>query len=318
VGDHLVLGILIWIGSGIAALIVLSVVTLRRADLKRHDESLRVQRMLADFQRTVRQELTIIRQHLNTAAGLHERQAEALAERQERQAEALAERQERQAEALARRLEEQAAALADRQERQAHALAGRQAHQAELLGQHMKEFTDDAVTALRDHPLPALAQLAATQEQQLASMAGELTRLAEVLASDAAGHAKDLRNELLESLKLTLDEFRAAHAAQLEQVRAAVDEKLETTVEQRLGESFRLVSERLHVVSDRLDHVHRGLGEVQAFAAGLGHLQRAVATVRLGGNKTDKGSEAAAPARSQRRKPVVAVADAAETPQASA
>lgn len=306
--DHLVLGILIWIAAGIAALIVIAVVTLHRSDLKRHDESLRVQRMFTDHQRTVRQDLGIIRQHLDAAASL-----------QERQAQALADRQERQAEALARRLHEHAEFLADRQEQQADALAGRQAQQAEALAQRMSGLTDEAVTALRDHPLPALAQLATTQEQHLTTIAGELTRLAEVLASDAAGHAKDLRNELLESLKLTLDEFRASHAAQVEQVRAAVDEKLESTVERRLGESFRLVSERLQVVSDRLDHVHRGLGEVQAFAAGLGHLQRAVATVRLGGQKAgpDRGAQAAARPRSPRRKPAVAEAGPAESAQTS-
>jgi DNA recombination protein RmuC len=270
---------LIWIASGIAALVVIAAVALRRSDLKRHDESLRVQRMLDDHHRTIRQELSIIRQHLDAAAGLHERQAQALAERQEQQAQALAE-------ALTRRL---------------------------------NGLTDDAVAALRAHPLPALAQLAATQEQHLTAIAGELTRLAEVLASDAAGHAKDLRNELLESLKLTLDEFRAAHATRVEEVRAAVDEKLESTVERRLGDSFRLVSERLQVVSDRLDHVHRGLGEVQAFAAGLGPLQRTVATVRLDGQKTgpDGGAEAAARSRSPRRKPAVAETSPPEAPQTS-
>jgi DNA recombination protein RmuC len=296
VADHLVLGILTWIASGIAALIVIAVVTLRRSDLKRRDESLRVQRMFADHQRTVRQELSIIRQHLDAAAAL----------------------QERQAESLARRLQEQAGSLADRQEQQAVALAGRQAQQAEALAQRMNGLTDEAVAALRAHPLPTLAELATTQEQHLTAIAGELTRLAEVLASDAAGHAKDLRNELLESLRLTLYEFRAAHVAQLQQVRSAVDQSLESTVERRLGESFRLVSERLQVVSDRLDHVHRGLGEVQAFAAGLGHLQRAVATVRLGGQKTgpDRGA-AAARSRSPRRKPAEAEAAPAEAPQTS-
>ena len=154
--DHLVVGILIGIASGIIALVIISAVTLHRLDSARPGETVRVHRALADLQRTFRQEL--------------------------------------------------------------------------------------AATGLRE------------------PLAGEMTRLSEVLAADAAGHAKDLRNELLESLKATLE-------AQLEQVRAAVDEKLESTVERRLGESFRLVSERLEIVSDRLDHVHRGLGEVQAFAA---------------------------------------------------
>jgi DNA recombination protein RmuC len=259
VADHLVIGILIGVAAGIAALTVISIVTLHRLDAARHGESVRLHRALADLQRTVRQDLGTIRRDLDAAAGLQERHAEALADR----------------------------------------VAG---------------FTDSAVAALRDHPLPALTELAAAQERQLTALANELARMSEELAADAAGHAKDLRNELLESLKATLDEFRAAHATQVEQVRAAIDEKLESTVERRLGESFRLVSERLELVSDRLDHVHRGLGEVQTFAAGLGHLQRAVATVRLGGGKTASAKSDAGRPRGPRQRPVEAPADPRATP----
>ena len=92
--------------------------------------------------------------------------------------------------------------------------------------------------------------------------------------TEAVGHARDLRNEMVESAKL-----------HLEQVRSIVDENLETTLERRLGERFRLVSERLELVSERLEQVHRGLGEVQSFATGVGDLQRALVRVRLGGTR---------------------------------
>jgi DNA recombination protein RmuC len=276
VADHLVVGTLIGIASGIAALIVIGVVTLRRLDTARHGEGLRVHRALADLQRTLRHELGAVRRDLQAAASLQERQTEVLAG-------------------------------------------------------HQTSLTERAVEALRDHPLPALVSLADAQERRLAALADDLARLPQALAdgldhlrADTAGHDKDLRNEVLESLKAGLDEIRAGHAAQLEQIRGAVDDKVESSVERRLGERFRLVSERLELVSERLEHVHRGLGDVQTFAAGLGHLQRAVATVRLGGSKAGpaRDAEAAARPRAPRRKTGRAAADApppaVEAPQSSA
>ena len=284
--DYLTIGILIGIASGISALIVIAAVTLHRLDSARRADAVRLQRLLADLQRTVRVELAAIRRDLDEAVHAQERQAEALGER-------------------------------------------------------VTGLTGAAVTALREHPLPPLAALAEAQQQRLAALAeaqeqrlaalgesqerrltamvGELARLSEVMAADAAGHAKDLRNELLESLRLTLDEFRAAHAMQVAEVRAAVDENLQRTVERRLGETFRLVSERLEIVSDRLDHVHRGLGEVQSFAAGLGHLQRAVATVRLGGDKSasEGGGDSPVRVRAPRRKAAVEAVTATPAPETS-
>jgi len=57
-----------------------------------------------------------------------------------------------------------------------------------------------------------------------------------------------------------LRELQADNAGKLEEMRRTVDEKLHATLEQRLGESFKLVS-------DRLEQVHRGLGEMQALAS---------------------------------------------------
>ncbi len=59
-------------------------------------------------------------------------------------------------------------------------------------------------------------------------------------------------------------------------MRATVDEKLQTTLEQRLGESFKQVS-------DRLEQVHRGLGEMQSLATGVGDLKRVLANVKTRG-----------------------------------
>jgi DNA recombination protein RmuC len=62
----------------------------------------------------------------------------------------------------------------------------------------------------------------------------------------------------------------------LEQIRHTVDEQLQTTLEKRLGESFKMVSERL-------EQVHRGLGEMQTLAAGVGDLKKLLSNVRTRG-----------------------------------
>ena len=59
-------------------------------------------------------------------------------------------------------------------------------------------------------------------------------------------------------------------------MRATVDEKLHATLEQRLGESFKLVS-------DRLEQVHRGLGEMQSLASGVGDLKKVLTNVKTRG-----------------------------------
>jgi DNA recombination protein RmuC len=78
------------------------------------------------------------------------------------------------------------------------------------------------------------------------------------------------------ALEGKLQQIREDNARQLEEVRRTVDEKLQGTLEQRLGESFRLVSERL-------EQVHRGLGEMQTLAHGVGDLKRVLANVKVRG-----------------------------------
>ena len=82
--------------------------------------------------------------------------------------------------------------------------------------------------------------------------------------------------EVRETLETKLKELQADNARQLEAMRVTVDEKLHATLETRLGESFKLVSERL-------EQVHRGLGEMQGLAAGVGDLKRVLTNVRSRG-----------------------------------
>ena len=88
------------------------------------------------------------------------------------------------------------------------------------------------------------------------------------------------QTEGLEALRSTIDnrlkEIQADNSKKLEDIRITVDEKLHNTLELRLGESFRLVSERLELV-------HKGLGEMQSLATGVGDLKRVLANVKVRG-----------------------------------
>lgn len=86
--------------------------------------------------------------------------------------------------------------------------------------------------------------------------------------------------EILEKLRLTIEErllkLQSDNQQKLEQMRQTVDEKLHNTLEQRLGESFKQVSERLELV-------HQGLGEMQTLASGVGDLKKVLTNVKVRG-----------------------------------
>ncbi len=86
----------------------------------------------------------------------------------------------------------------------------------------------------------------------------------------------ELKTTVDQALKAELGALRAENSAALETMRATVDEKLHATLEQRLGESFKLVSERL-------EQVHRGLGEMQSLATGVGDLRKVLTNVKTRG-----------------------------------
>lgn len=79
--------------------------------------------------------------------------------------------------------------------------------------------------------------------------------------------------EVRNTLEAQLKSLQQDNAQQLEKMRATVDEKLQTTLETRLGQSFKLVS-------DRLEAVQRGLGEMQELATGVGDLKRVLSNVK--------------------------------------
>lgn len=100
---------------------------------------------------------------------------------------------------------------------------------------------------------------------------GFAQRLKEMFFSNEQRMA-DLRS----MVEQRLIQMQADNASKLEQMRQTVDEKLHATLEQRLGESFKLVS-------DRLEAVHKGLGEMHTLAAGVGDLKRVLTNVKSRG-----------------------------------
>ncbi|OHE18293.1 MAG: recombinase RmuC [Syntrophobacterales bacterium GWC2_56_13] len=81
---------------------------------------------------------------------------------------------------------------------------------------------------------------------------------------------------LKEAVEQRLHAIQADNARQLDQMRATVDEKLQGTLEKRLGESFKQVSERL-------EQVYKGLGEMQSLATGVGDLKKVLTNVKTRG-----------------------------------
>ena len=130
--------------------------------------------------------------------------------------------------------------------------------------------------------------------QQIATLTQSNDQKLDQIRLDSSGAAQQTREEVTlalksfgESIATTLDALKKAveeklkaiqddNSRQLEQMRATVDEKLQGTLEKRLGESFRLVSERL-------EQVHQGLGEMQALASGVGDLKKVLTNVKTRG-----------------------------------
>lgn len=136
-----------------------------------------------------------------------------------------------------------------------------------------------------------LWRLLQTRRQEEHELAGEVSRQLESLERRFYENVRDLRSEqntlaraarmesqaasdrLGEQLDKKLDKLTESTAANLEQIRVTVDEKLQSTLERRLGESFQQVSLRL-------EQVHRGLGEMQTLAGGVGDLKRILSNVK--------------------------------------
>lgn len=151
----------------------------------------------------------------------------------------------------------------------------------ELREELSRNRREDAEEAFRDRDERAqsaslLSQTVTTQVGQLGTLQGErLDAFSRDLNRFSVG--LDERFEYLKaSVEGRLVAMQTDNSTKLETIRQTVDEKLHATLEQRLGQSFKLVS-------DRLEQVHRGLGEMQTLAAGVGDLKRVLTNVKTRG-----------------------------------
>jgi DNA recombination protein RmuC len=124
-----------------------------------------------------------------------------------------------------------------------------------------------------------LELLERAQERSERMLREEMARSRE----EGANAAKTQREELTRSLEgvrsivdLRLTQLQEDNSKQIDKMRATVDEKLQGTLEKRLGESFKLVS-------DRLEQVHQGLGAMRQLASDVGGLQRVLTNVKTRG-----------------------------------
>ncbi len=127
------------------------------------------------------------------------------------------------------------------------------------------------------------AEALRTQTAQLESFAQQIVSLRSTLAESLQTqlHALSETNarrmaEVRATMEQQLAQLQASNATKLDEMRQVVDEKLQSTLEARLGESFKQVAERL-------EQVHKGLGEMQTLAVGVGSLQRVLTNVKTRG-----------------------------------
>lgn len=137
----------------------------------------------------------------------------------------------------------------------------------EELSKNRGEASDSA-RQLREEVSGNMARLATSQKEQLDSFSRQL----EGLTGMSDQRLEKIRQTLEERLKYLQEE----NSGKLEKMRETVDEKLQSTLEKRLGESFKLVS-------DRLEQVHKGLGEMQTLALSVGDLKKVLVNVKTRG-----------------------------------
>jgi DNA recombination protein RmuC len=117
------------------------------------------------------------------------------------------------------------------------------------------------------------------QERSERTLREEMARSREEGANSAKAQREELTRSF-ESVRSTVDirlkQLQEDNSKQIDKMRATVDEKLQGTLEKRLGESFKLVS-------DRLEQVHQGLGAMQQLASDVGGLQRVLTNVKTRG-----------------------------------
>ena len=134
--------------------------------------------------------------------------------------------------------------------------------------QTMRQELRDNINAFSESVFSRMTDVSLSQKNQLDTFSQQLSALTQ------------MNEQKFEKLRAVVEErlryLQEENNQKLEKMRETVDEKLHATLEKRLGDSFQ-------IVSDRLEKVHQGLGEMQSLAAGVGDLKKVLANVKTRG-----------------------------------
>lgn len=156
----------------------------------------------------------------------------------------------------------------ERNERHVNGEISKNREESTTNARQVREELNQSIRLFNDSVLARMAEIANLQRNQLDIFAIQL------------GSLTKTNEQKLEHLRKTVEErlvlLQKDNSQKLDQMRTTVDEKLSATLEQRLGESFKQVS-------DRLEAVHKGLGEMQTLASGVGDLKKVLTNVKTRG-----------------------------------
>ena len=172
-------------------------------------------------------------------------------------------------------------------------LAGLQSQNERLERELRGEVTQSAVQARQEQMqtltlfqqslLQQSAEATRSQNQQLDALAQQLALLQKSLTDSLALQVQGLSEanarrlaEMRATVEGQLTQLQQSNSAKLDEMRQTVDEKLQATLQARLGESFKQVAERL-------EQVHKGLGEMHSLAQGVGDLKHLLTNVKTRG-----------------------------------
>lgn len=114
-----------------------------------------------------------------------------------------------------------------------------------------------------------------SRKETMSSLMSSIETMSRMLSENLKNSAM-IQDKRLEDLAAKMDKMTAENIRQLDNIRETVDEKLQKTLEERITQSFK-------TVSDRLEQVHKGLGEMQTLASGVGDLKKVLSNVKTRG-----------------------------------
>ncbi|WP_342621161.1 DNA recombination protein RmuC [Rhodoferax sp. GW822-FHT02A01] len=150
-------------------------------------------------------------------------------------------------------------------------------------GRSARQEASQSLATFQQTLVQQAAEATRTQNSQIDAFGQQLALLQKTLSDTLTlqlGNVSESNarrmSEIRQTLEAQLAQLQTSNAAKLDEMRSTVDEKLQSTLQARLGESFKQVAERL-------EQVHKGLGEMQTLAQGVGDLKHLLTNVKTRG-----------------------------------